>query len=204
MAATQTTETEVNIPQITLGRVLVVIEGTSPLLTNKFGERALEGMAAKQGKAAKVEKPPRDPDADFRDALHIIDADAHIYGFPAAGLKKALVAAGGRFAAEKMTVLRGVLSIEGSMLEIKAPEPHMRTDPVRLQGSTFSIAYRPEFWPWRIEVPVVYNAGMLTLDQVLNLFNIAGFAVGIGAWRPESNGTFGQFSIAEARGGAQD
>lgn len=74
-------------------------------------------------------------------------------------MKKALGAAGGRFADEQMTVLRGVLNILGDLLEIRAPAARMRSDRVRIDGGrTSSIAYRPEFWPWSIDVPIVFNA----------------------------------------------
>ena len=73
----------------------------------------------------------------------------------------------------------------------------MRSDTVVLARGITSIAYRPMFMPWEIEVPIVFNAGMIRDAQILNLFNIAGFAVGIGAWRPECNGSFGQFAIKE-------
>ena len=45
-----------------------------------------------------------------------------------------LVYAGGRFADEQMTVLCGVINILGDLLEIRAPEPTMRADRVRIDG----------------------------------------------------------------------
>ena len=96
--------------------------------------------------------------------------------------------------------LRGVINIFGDLLAIEAPAPRMRSDRVRIDGGrTSSIAYRPEFWPWTMTVPIVFNATLLTEAQLLNLVQLAGFAIGIGDWRPEKGGTFGQFTI----GGAQ-
>ena len=105
-----------------------------------------------------------------------------------------------------MTVLRGVINIVSDLLEIKGSKPQMRSDTVKLNGGKVSsIAYRPMFFPWEMDVPVIFNATMMSESQVLNLFQIAGFAIGIGDWRPEKNGTFGQFLIKDAKtiGGAQ-
>lgn len=189
-------EKVIEIPQIKLNRMIVTIEGQTPLIVHRFGERARKQIEDKQQKAAKMAKEARHPEAEFRDALYVIDEAQERYGFPAAGIKKALVYAGGRFADEQMTVLRGLINILGDMLEIKGSKPKMRSDTVRLAGGKVSsIAYRPMFFPWEITVPVVFNETMISESQVLNLFQIAGFSIGIGDWRPEKNGTFGQFTI---------
>src|SRR5436190_6532307 len=93
---------------------------------------------------------------------------------------------------EEMTVLRGVINVMGDLLEIEAPPPRMRSDPVRIDGGRVSsIAYRPEVWPWTMDVTIVFNTTMLSQAQLLNLVQLAGFAIGIGDWRPEKGGTFG-------------
>lgn len=189
----------IEIPEIKLARMIVHIEGQTALITHRFGERALGQIESKQQKVAKLAREARDPKAEFMDALYVIDEESNVYGFPASGIKKALVYAGGRFADEKMTELRGVINIEGDLLPIEGSRPVMRRDAVKIDGGrTSSIAYRPMFLPWRISVPVVYISTMISEAQVLNLFNIAGFTIGIGDWRPERNGTFGQFSVAGA------
>lgn len=189
-------ERTIEIPEIKLDRMTVSISGTSALLTNRFGENAISAIENKQQKKAKGAKEARDPEAEFKEKLHVISEG--VYGYPAIGIKKCLVVAGGRFADEKMTHLRGAINILGSLIEIKAPAPTMRTDTVRLQGGVTSIAYRPQFWPWEMEIPLVFNAGIIGPAQILNLFQIAGFAVGLGAWRPELNGIFGQFILKDS------
>lgn len=194
MADTKTIE----IPAIKLQQMIVTIEGQTPLIVHRFGEQARQQIEDKQQKKAKTAKEARDPHAEFLDSLYTIEKGK--YGFPAAGVKKALVYAGGRFADEQMTVLRGVINIMSDLIEIRGSEPRMRSDTVKLNGGKVSsIAYRPMFTPWEMDVPVVFNASMMSEAQVLNLFQIAGFAIGIGDWRPEKNGTFGQFTIKNAQ-----
>ena len=190
------TEKTITIPEINLQSMVVSIVGRTPLLTNRFSEKSIEQIEDKQQHRAKVAKEARNPEAEFRDATHLISPG--VYGFPAVGIKKALVAAGGRFADEKMTHLRGVINVMGDLIPIVGPAPTMRSDTIRLQGSKSSLAYRPQFSPWAMDVPIVFNAGIIGQAQILNLFQIAGFSVGIGAWRPECNGTFGQFALNES------
>lgn len=189
------TDKTIQIPEIKLKSMVVSIMGTTPLLTNRFSERARKEIEDKQQHEAKGAREARNPEAEFHDAMHQL-ADG-VYGFPSDGIKKALVAAGFRFADEKGTHLRGILNIPTAHVAIQASEPTMRSDPVRLQGMKFSIAYRPQFFPWAMDVPVVFNASMIGEAQILNLFQIAGFSIGIGSWRPENNGTFGQFTLSE-------
>jgi hypothetical protein len=186
----------IEIPQIRLSSTVVRIVGATPLLTNRFSERSRESIENKQQHAAKGPREARDPEAEFRDAMHMIATG--VYGFPSNGIKKALVAAGGRFADEKMTHLRGVINIPITHVPIQGPAPIMRSDPVCLNGGKYSIAYRPQFDPWSMDVPVVFNSSLIGEAQVINLFQIAGFSIGIGAWRPEKNGIFGQFVLGEA------
>lgn len=186
----------IEIPEIKLRRMVVSIEGQTPLLTNRFGEKARRSIEDKQQKKAKSAKEARVPEEEFLEACHRLQGGG--YGFPAVGIKKALVVSGGRFADEKMTHLRGVINIMGDMIPIIGPEPTMRSDTVRLQGGVTSIAYRPQFMPWSMDIPVVFNASLIGEAQILNLFQIAGFAVGFGAWRPECNGVFGQFVLKDS------
>jgi hypothetical protein len=188
----------IEIPEIRRVRMQVTIEGVTPLICHRFGERAIEKMEAVQVHAAKLKKEPRDPEADFKDAMYHPNGDVNRHGFPAGGVKKALVCAGGRFADETMTVLRGVIQIPAFLLDIEAPYPEMRKDPTRLSNGAANLAYRPGYSPWKMKVPVEFNETMISQAQVLNLFQLAGFSIGLGDWRPEKNGTFGQFQIAGA------
>lgn len=191
-------ERTIEIPEPKLLQMVVGIQGTTPLITKRFGEKARKSIEDKQQKKAKGAKEARVPEEEFREALYVIDGET--YGFPAVGIKKALVNAGGRFADEKMTHLRGVVNVIGDLIEIRGEKPVMRSDTVRLQGGVTSIAYRPMFMPWEMEVPVRYNAGIISDGQVINLFQIAGFSVGLGEWRPERNGIYGQFVVKNVVG----
>ena len=61
-----------------------------------------------------------------------------------------------------------------------------------------NIAYRPQFWPWQMDVPLAVHEDVLSIEQALHLVALAGFAIGIGDWRAEKNGTFGSFRLSAA------
>jgi hypothetical protein len=72
----------------------------------------------------------------------------------------------------------------------------MREDMVRVGMGTADIRYRPEFTEWSVKLPIKYNADAISLDQLVNLFTLAGFGVGVGEWRPERDGQYGMFHVA--------
>ena len=187
----------VTIPELRIERMTVRIKGITPLITHRFSEEVLEKMAAEQQGAAKVKKPPRNPQAEFEAACYRTPDGG--YGFPAAGVKKAMVSAGQRFAGEKGTELYGAFTIPLELLELECGAPHMREDRVVLGGMsrTSSIAYRPEFTPWASTFPIRFNASFITPASLINLLRLAGESVGIGDWRVEKKGSFGQFEVVE-------
>ena len=120
------------------------------------------------------------------------------YGFPTIAFKQAAVSAGGRFSdGLKMTELRGSFFVEGELVKIEGA-PRMREHPVRIGMGTADIRYRPEFVNWRVNLKIKYNSDKISLDQLVNIFNLAGFGVGVGEWRPEKDGQFGMFHVVNA------
>lgn len=185
------------IPELRMARINVRVKGVTPLITHRFSEDVMEKMARDQQGEAKVKKPPRNPQAEFEAACYRTPEGG--YGFPAAGVKKAMVTAGQRFAGEKGTELYGAFSIPVELLELECGEPRMREDRVVLSGMsrTSSIAYRPAFFPWGMVIPVFFNADFITAGSLVNLLRLAGQSVGIGDWRVEKKGSFGQFDVEE-------
>jgi hypothetical protein len=191
---------EVKIPPIPLARVEVVIQGITPLRCNRFREDAIKGIEDKQQKVAKIAKAARDPKAEFEGSIHKLPNGK--FGFPAIGIKLAMVTAAGRFADEKMTEMLGSISIEADLIEIEGPKPRMSKDMVVLSSGMkkiCSVAYRPCWDDWKMTVPISYLSNKLSVEQVLNILQYAGTSVGIGSWRVEKKGTGGQFRVIKAR-----
>jgi hypothetical protein len=63
-------------------------------------------------------------------------------------------------------------------------EPNMREDMVRVGMGTADIRYRGEFKSVARHVADFVQRERDLIEQIVNLFNIAGFGVGVGEWRP--------------------
>ena len=171
--------------------VHIEVVGTAPLICHRWSEKAKKQMLDKQTKAATAAKGAKDPQRDFEDSLYPHPDGG--YGFPSVAFKAAAVRAG-TYSDMKMTFLRGSFHVTGELVPL-AGKPSMREDMVRLQGKTADIRHRGEFKEWSAVVPLQVNTSVLSIEQLANLFVIAGFAVGVGEWRPERNGQYGRFEV---------
>src|SRR3546814_17616345 len=77
-------------------------------------------------------------------------------------------------------------------------EPRPREDMVRVGMGTADIRYRPEFPEWSILAAIKFNDSVISAEQIANLLSTAGFAIGIGEWRPERKGQFGRFTVSSS------
>ncbi len=187
-------EETIEIPRIEIGYLEIQLIGDSPLIMHKWSEKAKKEMLDKQMKVAKKGREAKDPEQDFRDCIyHHPDGG---YGFPSVAFKNAAVSACRFTDGTKMTVARGAFHVENEFVKIEGAEPIPREDMVRVGMGTADIRYRAEFQGWRATVRLAYNKHALSREQIVNLFNLAGFGVGIGEWRPEKDGQFGRFHVA--------
>lgn len=187
------TETRIEIPQIQIERFNIQVVGDSPLIMHKWSEKAKKEMLDKQMKVAKGAREAKNPEQDFLDCIyHHPDGG---YGFPSVAFKNAAVSACRFTDGTKMTVARGAFHVEGEFVKIEGGEPTPREDMVRVGMGTADIRYRAEFRHWEATIPVAYNKHTLSIAQIINLFNLAGFGVGVGEWRPERDGQFGRFHV---------
>lgn len=192
---------EVELPRLNLLTMKVTLIGDSPLIVHRWSEKAKKEMRDKQMKKAKPAKEAKNPDQDFKEAMYRLADGGH--GFPVVGFKAAAVTActsiGGvtKVAARQAFRVKGELTSDGEMARIEGAEPKMREDMVRIAQGTADLRYRPEYFPWHTELTIVYNANMMSHEQILNMLNTAGFGVGVGEWRPEKDGQAGLFHVAD-------
>lgn len=207
--ATSKENVAIELPRLNLQLMEITLIGDSPLISHAWSKKAKGEMLAKQLKKAKGPREAKDPVKDFEESMYGLDGG---YGFPSIAFKTAAVTACTSIAGvtkvgarQAFLVLGEDIDIEGAfpgtkarvnLVRIEGDKPRMREDMVRVGMGTADLRYRAEFWPWHAKVLVKHNAGVLSPEQVLNLFNTAGFAVGIGEWRPERDGDFGRFHVA--------
>lgn len=197
----QNQERMIRIPKLEAEQAICTIRGITSLITSRMNEKTLDLLEGNVTGAGSVQNNSRNPTDEYKASRYLINK---VDCFPAMAIKKSMLAAGYRFANEKMTELAGVFSIPQEYLVITNPSkqkdwPTCRRDYVRPQGRGLATVYRAEYQVWQIEVPIVFCSNFISLDQVVTLLMLAGQSVGIGAWRVEKKGVHGQWTVAGVR-----
>lgn len=192
---------KVDIPPLSLKYATITIVGISPLMVHQFNEKSKKQIQDKQEGKAKQTQAFRDKNQEYREALYMMGKTKT--GIPAAGLKHAAVNACTFVGDMKKTHARGafhVLEEENGLVSIKGK--HVLDERmVRIGNFGSKVAtprYRPRYDKWEITFKVVYNDRMITPEQLLNLYENAGFAIGLCEHRPEKNGNLGMFKVKRA------
>jgi len=213
--------TEIKVKPLNLERVKIKIRGCEgvPLVVHNWSEKAIREMLQKQmaAKAIVKAKEPKDPEADYRASLYLIDSTGkERYGFPAAAFKESMVRAVKMLKDTKQTTLDMIAARQAlfvlpdgqenreisvplskttthtenvctDLVEIKG-KPRKRMDMVRIGMGTSDIRFRAEFTKWEAVLRIEYNADVLDKEMIANLVCRAGMTVGIGEGRPEKKG----------------
>lgn len=182
----------IEIPPIEVRTYVFRIIGDSPLICHAWSQKAKLEMLDKQMGKARGKKEPKNPDQDYEGAFYRLPDGAP--GFPTIAFKAAAVNAARQVEGLTMTFLRGAFHTVGELVAIEGT-PRMREDMVRVGMGTADIRFRPEWAEWTINLVVRLNTRSLTLEQLVHLFNQAGFSVGVGEWRPEKDGRNGMFHV---------
>lgn len=176
---------------ITVEHIDLRVTGIAPLIVHRWSEKAKREMLEKQTKQNVTAKEAKDPKQDYEDSLYYCDDGT--YGFPVIAFKAAAVRAGTDLG-YKMTDLRRAFHLSGTLTTIFG-SPQMREDMVRVSMGKADIRYRAEFPEWSTTLSVDYKPTSISREQLIALFDEAGFSVGIGEWRPERSGSYGRFTV---------
>jgi hypothetical protein len=200
------------VKEIRLETFPVKLVGDTPLIVHAWSDKARNEMLDKQMKKAKTGREARNPMADFINSLYWITPKPETedetgfekavkkgakFGFPSTAFKSAAASAGYRGGVmPNVVATHGAFHIEDELVEIKGT-PVMREDMVRLSGinAAADIRFRGQFSEWTTTFMVRYNSMTISPEIIVNLFNLAGFSVGVGEWRPEKKGRFGMFHV---------
>jgi len=212
--------TSVEIKPIQTAVIELELIGTAPLVVNQFPEKARREMRDKHLKKAKLGREVRKPFEEFVGSLHIINHSRvpkkkldiggswpykpDTFGVPAAAFKSAAVSACSFLQGTTKTLIKGAMHVVGELVPLKYVKVTMREDIVRVGpwgNRQPDLRYRGEFSEWSARVQVRYNKTLLTVEQIANLFEHAGFHVGVGEGRPEKEpgaATWGTFAVRRA------
>jgi hypothetical protein len=182
-------------PDIREGRITLV--GDSPLICHAWSDKAKQMMLDKQMKKAKGAREAKSPEQDYLASLYPYPGGG--YGFPLVAFKSAVVDACSYADGITKVQVRGAFHIIDTdhckLARLDTP-PRPREDMVRINGTTADVRHRGEFVEWEVQLAYRLNINVLSFEQLANLFQIAGFSVGVGEWRPQKDGSNGMFHVA--------
>jgi len=183
--------------------------GLSPLLQNRMTENQLEALRtkAKKAKAADIgtTRTPRE-EADHK-VYRTQDGRPYI---PGENLMACLIGAGTfvrldqkrQISTAKTTLLPGLMALLTPIVHLVHPdtgkpaawEPDVRkgTNP---HGAIAVAICRPRFDAWAIEFAIDIDTEEIGENAIRELVDKAGRRIGLGDFRPQRKGIFGQFCV---------
>jgi hypothetical protein len=196
-------------------KIDVTIKGITPLNVHRLGKKLKDELEERdKGKPKKRKRGVvRDKQAEFMDSLYFIDKNGNEvktpnklspntrYGYPASGLKKAMVSACRNYDNMTMAAAKGWFFVLGQFIEIKG-RPVLDENWVRIGGNgegtgTPHLGIRAKFPEWSAKITISYFADLISASSIVNLLATAGQCVGLGEDRPGKKGnTFGMWKIA--------
>jgi hypothetical protein len=215
----------VSIPPFSMKTLKVEIEGITNLLMNKFSDKAREAIRTKQTKKAKKGQEARIPLLEFLYSIHYmhsvnIDAlweemesdnvqigddvtkyfEGTMIGFPATGFTKSMVNAIRNISGMNMKtgiqIFRVMPEHISNLVKINYDKIFIREDIGIIPATSgATLIYRPEFTGWSATLSICIDDSNISPEQTCNLLETAGFAVGVGDWRPVKSGNNGMFRI---------
>lgn len=191
----KTTKTQiVQIKGIGLARGKITIKGVTPYISSRMSDTAKQDMInAATGKKGE-KKRIYDMDKEYKECFYK-DTKGR-YCIPASAIKKSITEASVYLFSKQDG---GAKRVKGSlhMTEELIPIQYKKVVPVDdFVRDPNRIVRRPYFYDWTATFEVEYNTAQLSPEQLHTLVNLAGFQIGIGAWRPQCGGTKGRFKIA--------
>jgi hypothetical protein len=172
-------------------RMVIGIEGVSPLVVHRWSEKAKKMMRDKQqNKGGTKLREAKDPEQEYEESMYRFGNGRH--GFPAGALKGAMMMAAHKDVGFAKTAFAKAVFVvpddaDSNLIEIHCEGgPKMREDMVRIGLGSADMRYRAEYTRWSMILTIDYDAELIGPETLINLLQRAGFGVGLGEGRPSS------------------
>lgn len=202
--------TDAELTQGTLRRLKRVVHeipivGTSPLIVNRWSEKARAMMLDAQTTSARAKREPKDPVALYEASKFKLPDGRD--GFPAVGFKAAIVYAARLFHGitqvqikQSVLVLGDAMDDRGdALVALTYDDVTMREDTPRNANGVADLRYRAMYTGWSATIQVQTIDGQIDAESLIALVDAAGIG-GVGEWRPTSpksaTGSYGTFEVA--------
>jgi hypothetical protein len=174
------------------------IDGTTPLLVDRFPDEVKQEIEDKQAGKIQVKKKIRDIDNETERAIHRLpNGDI---GFPAAGFKNGLIESTSFVGTKDFSkkLLRGIQIVNAvdGLIPIKYKEQTVCVHSVKSNTK-----HSPQFNNWSCDLKIKFDRNNISAEDLATLLNYAGFYYGIGIWSPrcKSGGSYGMYKLAEKK-----
>jgi hypothetical protein len=183
--------------------VKVEIQGTTPLLMNKFGDEA--AMKATTGNRASAVGERGTPREQAEKKLYIA-TDGKTLMIPQPNLFRAVIDGGVFFKAgkskvttQKSSLIPACLTIPGIEIPLIHNEPwEVDTRAVRIPSTGGRIlCYRPCLNDWKLQFEMELDTDIMTMNLLREIVDAAGKRIGLGDFRPACKGPFGKFVVTK-------
>jgi hypothetical protein len=179
----------------------VTIEGVTPLLCNKFTDKA--AMSASAGtRMSAVGGDKGTPKEQAEERLYIGHENKPM--IPQPNLFRCLIDAGTFFKAgkskvttQKNSLIPACVEIDGIELPLISKEGwSVDTRAVRIPATGGRIlCHRPSFNDWKIVFAMRIDTQLISTKLVREIVDAAGRRIGLGDFRPDRKGPFGKFVV---------
>lgn len=200
---------EINLYEIKPVKFMVSIEGDSDLILNKIHDPyARECEATAEGKAKSLEKPNpweciitsmhwyngKPKTFTEEELIRNLDPEVNAPCISSFGLKKSFMDAVVRNEIDKYsTKFNANVNVlgKGGLVPIEFAEHFLDVKPIPpRKGKGHVIAKLNRFSGWSAEIPVSMMENVYSIEQVINIINLAGFGIGIGSGRSSGYGRY--------------
>lgn len=173
------------------------IVGTTALLMHKFSDAAALEMTRKaNGEGGLKGSKPTDKEA-FEAAIYRTE-DGELY-MPSGAFLGAIVEAAsfmGQVTRYNKKRIKGAVKFPSDKVIITSKSgPKMRIDMGKNDKGQSVRSVRAELQDWGAEITLTIDTAIYKPAEILQLFERAGFSIGVGAWRTECGGTHGCFMV---------
>ena len=183
--------------------------GTTPMLIHAFGQKSFTQMLEKMvgrradGTPLDKEREPKDLEAEFQGAMAKNKRGEH--AVPVKWVKAGLLtaASAGNKAINGSALRRGCYVLGFTIPILKAngekfDDPEKQIDVVRVgpwSNRQPDVRARPRYDDWMIEIALRVFPTQIPMAHVTWVLDAMGKLVGLGDYRPENEGTYGQFEV---------
>jgi hypothetical protein len=180
--------------------ISITIEGTTPLLCNRFTDAAQ--MSATNGNRSSLVGDKGTPHEQAEARLYIGHDGRPM--IPQPNLFRCLIDAGkffkhgkSKITTQKTSLIPACVELQGLELPIVHKEPWaVDTRAVRIPSTGGRIlCHRPCFQDWQLSFATLIDTDMLSVKLFREILDAAGKRIGLGDFRPDTKGPFGKFVV---------